>query len=252
MKITAIFSDYDGTLAPDDVPREVSQVRRSLLGPLERLASRIPLAIITSKDYSFVGPRTPFASAWACVSGLDIVVKGRKLPPDPQTSGRLEEAVEVARRILGPGPSVELKRSATSNRLLGFSIDWRLNAVPTPGNLRALEERLSAMGLWVVYDPQLPFVDAFGAEPDKGTALNRLKGLLGVRGKVLFLGDSRSDVPALRSADMGICVDHGQDLDVVGWPHSVPVERLAAFLDDLYDNDLEADAPGPENLRFAR
>ena len=60
-QITAIFSDYDGTLIhrfcekPSRIPEELVQT-------LWDISQRIPVCIISSKDYHFLHPRTKFAS----------------------------------------------------------------------------------------------------------------------------------------------------------------------------------------------
>ena len=65
MKISAVLSDYDGTLAPEDVSLESSSVPKEIGDSLVRLSASLPIAIVTSKDYDFIRPRTPFARAWA-------------------------------------------------------------------------------------------------------------------------------------------------------------------------------------------
>ena len=75
MKVGALFTDYDGTIARQDVKREQSEVSQEIARPLFELSRYIPIAIVTSKDYAFVRPRTDFASAWACCSGLEICIK---------------------------------------------------------------------------------------------------------------------------------------------------------------------------------
>jgi hydroxymethylpyrimidine pyrophosphatase-like HAD family hydrolase len=74
VKIGALFADYDGTIAPSSVTREDSRVPPEVADKLKVLSSLIPIAIITSKDYAFIHPRTEFASAWACCSGLEITL----------------------------------------------------------------------------------------------------------------------------------------------------------------------------------
>jgi trehalose-6-phosphatase len=73
-RITAILSDYDGTLCPTDyirnqdgtIPEELRQV-------LWDISKRIPVCIISSKDYHFLQPRTKFARILSCIMGIETV-----------------------------------------------------------------------------------------------------------------------------------------------------------------------------------
>jgi hypothetical protein len=239
LKIDAIFSDYDGTLAPFDVRPEASRVSEGIRDPLLRLSSLVPVAIVTSKDSGFVRPRTTFSRAWACVSGLEIILaSGRKLPTR-RISGRLHEGLDHAKREGGAGLTFELKHSSTGG-LLGFSVHWRGRATPTRF-LETVPAELEGMGLTVVHDPSWPFLDVFGARPDKGRAVRKLKALLNVKGNALYLGDSSADNPAFEAAEVGICVEHGQGVGELECSFAVRFEELGGFLSSLADHDLSLD-----------
>jgi HAD superfamily hydrolase (TIGR01484 family) len=240
LKISAIFSDYDGTLAPEDVAPDVSSVPKDIEEQLLSLSSSIPIAIVTSKDYGFVRPRTPFARAWACVSGLELVLSdGRTFAP-PQTGTRLREGLEYVRRRNGFGLTLELKRS-TAKGLLAFSVDWRTKSAPPAEFIAAAVSDLSRMGLSVSYDPTRPYIDVFGRKPDKGGAVREMKRLLGVNGNVLFMGDSTSDNSAFEEADLAVCVDHGQNLEGLACGYALKRGELGRFLRSLGDGRLTLD-----------
>jgi len=240
LKISAIFSDYDGTLASEDVALDASGVPEEISGPLLRLSSSVPVAIVTSKDYGFVRPRTPFARAWACVSGLEIVLSDGRSFAAPQTGSRLREGLEYVKRRNEFGLALELKRS-TAKGLLAFSVDWRGKPGPPAEFITTAVADLSDMGLTVAYDPTRPFLDVFGRRPDKGGAVREMKRLLDVNGNVLFIGDSTADNSAFGEADLAMCVDHGQGLDGLECGYAIRREELGRFLRSLEDDKLSLD-----------
>ncbi len=242
MKISALLSDYDGTLAPEDVSLDSSGLPKEIGDSLLRLSGSLPVAIVTSKDHDFIRPRTPFARAWACVSGLEIVLSDGRTFASSKASGRLLEGLKRARRSHAPGLTFELKRSTTKD-LLAFSMDWRGASAPPSAFIETATAELTRMGLTVVYDPAQPYLDVFGAKPDKGRAVRELKRLLAVRGNILFLGDSVADNPAFEEADVAICVAHGQSLENVTSGFVIRQDELADFLRALADDpslDLRA------------
>jgi len=232
LKISALLSDYDGTLAPEDVSLESSSVPREIGDSLLRLSSSLPIAIVTSKDHDFIRPRTPFALAWACVSGLEIVLSDGRTFATQKKRGRLLEGLEYARRRGAFGLKFELKRS-TTKELLAFSMDWRMTSTPPSAFIKTTIAELRRMGLTVAHDPAQHYLDVFGARPDKGRAVKELKRLLEVSGKLLFLGDSVADNPAFEEADVGVCVAHGQTLENIKSRFVIRQDELAAFLRSL-------------------
>ena len=106
MRIVALFRDYDGTIARLDVNREQSSVSQEIARPLSELSRQIPIAIITSKDYGFVRPRTGFASAWACCSGLEISTKSGGMVVSPRLAN-LRVFLEDAQKSLSGEVLVE-------------------------------------------------------------------------------------------------------------------------------------------------
>ena len=250
MKISAIFSDYDGTIAPDDVPLEESKVPDEIADALRALASRLPVAIITSKDYSFVGPRTPFAKAWACASGLEMVLADGRRFSSERVSGRLVEGLRYVMDRWRDGTIFEVKHS-TAGKPLGFSVDWRGESAPSVDLVTATTTRLESMGLAVAYDRTSPFLDVFGARPDKGRALEELRRLLGVEGKVLFMGNSTPDNPAFDRADVSLCVESGQDIERLTCRNVVRFDDLVPFLRSLEKGDLSLDTKSFERKKPA-
>jgi hypothetical protein len=73
-RITAILSDYDGTLCPtNSVRNQDGTIPKELRQVLSDISKMIPVCIISSKDYHFLHPRTKFASILSCIMGIETV-----------------------------------------------------------------------------------------------------------------------------------------------------------------------------------
>jgi hydroxymethylpyrimidine pyrophosphatase-like HAD family hydrolase len=155
-------------------------------------------------------------------------------------ASRLREGLNYVKRHNDFGLTLELKRS-TAKELLAFSVDWRATSPPPAEFIATATANLTDMGLTVVRDQARPYLDVFGGRPDKGRAVRELRGLLGVAGSVLFLGDSTSDNSAFEEADLAICVDHGQSLEGIACRYSLKPEELGPFLRSLSDARLSLD-----------
>ncbi|HEV2226435.1 MAG TPA: hypothetical protein VGR56_06485 [Nitrososphaerales archaeon] len=236
MKVDALFSDYDGTIAPLGVPRDDSEILGGVEVQLRRICRQVPVCIITSKDFDFVGPRTSFAAGWACVSGLDVrLADGRRFG-----RGNLIELsgpLELAKSMEKEGAQTEFKRGP-AGELLGLTIDWTVApelGKSMVGNLM----KMSDEGFIASYDRASTFADFYAAPPDKGRALNELKRLLGVRGNTMFIGDAPADNDAFQRADVGVGVSHGQSIDGLGCGFIVEQTKLDGFLRSLSDHGME-------------
>ncbi len=229
MLVAAVFSDYDGTLAPDGVPREESLVPSDLDRELRALAERMPFAIITSKDLSFIMPRVPYARAWSCVCGLEVKLSDGSLtttPPMPQA----DEVLEDVRSMIADGVILEEKRGVGG--VLGFSVDWR-SALEPPGPLLEKILGLSSRGFQVLYNSRYPYVDVFFGPADKARALTALRRHLSIDGPVMFIGDSPADNPAFREADVSVGVSHGQPTETLECEFLVEWSNLTHLVGSL-------------------
>lgn len=73
-QITAILSDYDGTLCPTNLVRsKYAAIPVELEDILWVVSKRIPFCIISSKDYHFLCPRTKFAKILSCILGIETL-----------------------------------------------------------------------------------------------------------------------------------------------------------------------------------
>jgi trehalose-6-phosphatase len=245
MKVTALFSDYDGTLAPDDVPRELSRPRNDVMDALLSVSRLAPLLIVTSKDCKFAADRVPFASGWACVCGAELHTADgwRRVA---RVGRGIELALGSIRQMLNEPVVVEEKRGCRGE-LLGFSVDFRGAG---GGNVPELEEVVSiaSRSAFVVRMPSSPYVDFFASRPDKGKAVRRLKRRLGIEGGVLYMGDSPLDNSAFREADISVCVTHGQPTGGVEAEYSVELVDVAPFLLSLVRSGMNF-SPGSTCVR---
>jgi len=204
--VGAIFTDYDGTIASARAARPASKVPLRLARVLERLAARLPLAIITSKDYAFVYPRTRFAHAWACLAGLEIVLKdGRR-----EIAGQISDKAAALRELAPLAHRFEIEVKRIGDVVAGICIDWSRSAAPSGEERRLLASLLRRHGMYVIRSREARYMDAYALRPDKGRALERLKQLMGIRGAVLYMGDSELDNEAFERADISVGVCHGQ------------------------------------------
>jgi hydroxymethylpyrimidine pyrophosphatase-like HAD family hydrolase len=236
LRIAAVFSDYDGTLAPSGVERGLSRIPGTLERELKRVALTIPFIIVTSKDFDFVFPRTSFARAWACVSGLEIRLSTGRTICRPG----LVNVDQAYRRFIPEKAKfeyLEAKRDS-AGRLLGFSIEWKPEVKP-PTDIVEAAFALRDSGLFVEQNELYPFIDVFAGSPDKGKAIRDLKKILRINDGVMFIGDSRADNRAFREADLAIGVLHGQPMEELECEFTVDYKNLAGFVAALVESNME-------------
>ncbi|MDA4134722.1 MAG: hypothetical protein OK441_04040 [Thaumarchaeota archaeon] len=242
VRIGSVFTDYDGTLAPMEVPATSSRVRLQLQKVLVAISAASSLAVITSKSFDFIFPRIRYADAWACVSGLDIRLSdGREFTVSGCAA--TEAALGVAREAFGRAVTYEEKRSS-SKELLAFSVDWRRSSAPP--KLQSVLRSFSRAGVYVLYEPTNPFVDVFCGPPDKGLAMTRIMNHWKSKRKTIFLGDSPADNGAFRVADVAVGIVHGQPTGALECDYLLDFSDLTAFLGTLLERDMvfSPDLPG--------
>jgi HAD superfamily hydrolase (TIGR01484 family) len=153
-QITAILSDYDGTLCPtNSVRNQDGTIPEELRQVLSDISEMIPVCIISSKDYHFLHPRTKFARILSCIMGIETVTlkthkkenqsnKGEEVWGD--TSNCIEEShlilndrktlransnllASLAERISLSYRDVIIERKFTSDKkiLAGVTFDYR-------------------------------------------------------------------------------------------------------------------------------
>jgi len=236
VKVRALFCDYDGTLAPLRVPRSRSRVPRPLSQALFRIHERIPVAIVTAKDYGFVRSRTPFADAWSCVYGVETIVKGgsrRVLLQD----GDLSKAVTIVKRVR-PRPRIEYKETSTGD-LCGFCAEWSPAKAPAPSVMDDIIFKIRRSGFQVLHGSLYPMLDVTSGTGDKGLAVKILQTMLDTKGGLLFVGDSPADNPAFAVARVGIGVVDSRNQLELECDYLVNRNHLAQFFQALLKSSLE-------------
>ena len=239
MRLTALFTDYDGTLAPADVDRDDSRVPLGVERALRKLSRLMPIAVITSKDLDFVLPRTKkFAAAWACVGGIETTMAGGSTLVSSRVRDMRTTLIEV-RRIVPEGFLLEEKRSS-DGKVIGVCVDWtRAGGTVDERLVSKLAALLRRRGAYVDRQPQCTYLDAFAAVPDKGLALTRLKESLGIDGPIMYMGDSTLDNAAFAKSDVAVGVYHGQPTDQLRCSLLIRFDSVERLLSSLVNDDLE-------------
>ncbi len=237
--IKAIFSDYDGTLAPVDVAREISRPPPEVSSALYELRKHVVIAMVSTKDCEFLIPRTPFAHAWACVFGLEVRVEGKGLfihEEVPKWQDKFGELIEfVKSRSSLKGAFIEVKK--VGNYIGGLCIDWRGLSRIDENDVNAVVKKAEELGFRVLRYKGHPFIDVYpDLNVDKAYAVRRLRELLQVNGPVMYLGDSENDEPAMRVVEYPVGVRHrynqNLELPVLLW---IREEELPQFLKRILD-----------------
>ncbi|MBM3898393.1 MAG: HAD-IIB family hydrolase [Thaumarchaeota archaeon] len=213
VKIEAIFSDYDGTLSPLEVSREETSIPASLFSLLKKVSSRIPLAVITTKDLRFVKEKVPFASATATICGLELQTRNTRFLDQRalKKTAIVDKAYNESLRIAKMLDNLIIERKISSDGdLFAFCVDWRMsrNWMNAQRIISPFLYRCRELGLYVVESDANPFADVYPIKVDKGTALARVKNELGLNGPIMYLGDSEFDNPAFKLADISIGIVH--------------------------------------------
>jgi len=245
VKISAIFSDYDGTLSQLESRREDAVLSPILRRLLTKVSKHITLGIVTTKDLSFIRERVPFAHGVSASCGLEMQV-GEKIFLDErvqQPHQQLERTYqEVLKKILQARDNLVIERKESEDEhLIAFCIDWRM--ARNWDEAKRLAAPLLALcreqGLCVLESDLSPFANVFPVKVDKGEAFKKLKDALGVQGAVMYLGDSEADDPAFQLAEVSIGVKHRRVMPKLQCKYRTEFFGLENLLTELIDSDFD-------------
>jgi hydroxymethylpyrimidine pyrophosphatase-like HAD family hydrolase len=210
------------------------------------MSKRVPVAVITTKDMTFMSDKVPFAHGLAAVSGAEILTGQKRFVDErfPANSKTVETAYRKAlSKIIDIDPNISIERKTTEKEdiLIAFCIDWRLakNRVQARENVRPLLASCRELGLYVVESETGPFADIYAATIDKGMALQKLRSELGINGSILYLGDSERDNPAFELAEVSVGVKHQKTMPHMSCKYILEFLEVEVFIASLLDADLE-------------
>ena len=247
-QIDAILSDYDGTLCSTTSVRNgvssVGTIPKELEHILFHISERIPVCIISSKDFKFLHSRTRFAKIISCVLGLETVnhsphhndadhhqigcVGHQHLIANSHSimdnSKLLHKILETLQNQNYRDIMIEEKYTSNKEMLIGLTIDYRHieNWQSFKEKKEPIIREMIQKSINTNLTPNLsskdqpfiqsysshPFLDIYGVECNKGLAFNsvlsRLEEKKETGTNVMYLGDSENDNPAFRKSDISI------------------------------------------------
>lgn len=245
VRISAIISDYDGTLCPTaSIKSKDDQIPQDLQNILWKISRKIPVCIISSKDFQFLRQKVQFARIVVCILGTEIFhlfqrpEQSQNFFEDANSNKRVPDSVvskyvlsnidrllnnskfldELGTMVLNKFQDVKVEHKITylDKLLAGITIDYRhiqkweqykTNIEPElkKAVLKFIDSTVSN-DLFVQTYSDHPFLDVYSFKCDKGMVMETIMQSLnlGKKGKVMYLGDSENDNPAFRKADLSI------------------------------------------------
>ena len=212
MQISAILSDYDGTLSPtsffnsDDrtvrIPNYLSQTELDRI--LWEISSKRTIAIVSTKDFNFLHGRTRFAKILSCMMSIETIlqhigsatchknrcVQKSMLNVDfkilSKNSKKLESIIDMV-SLKFKDLTISRKLTFRRNLLAGVTIDWRhlddwhsIKKKIERNVLRISNEinYSSEYPLFVQRYSSHPFVDIFSTMCSKGMAYDNIRKII--------------------------------------------------------------------------
>jgi HAD superfamily hydrolase (TIGR01484 family) len=267
-------SDYDGTLCPTaSIVSGNNTIPPDLLSVLWSISTKIPICIVSSKDLVFLRDKTQFARIISSLMGMEFT----RLSPATRdeclsnkisniiTEYQIIDAVSISRNSKTLGQIAEevskefqsikigSKFTYLDHRLAGFTVDYRhfgkwgqykANIEP---ELKKMIERLinssASNSIFLQTYSDHPFLDLYACESDKGKAMDTVIRLLkDKQGKLLYLGDSETDNPAFKKADLSIGIRSDLRINTkLNSDYLLEFNELRPFLEKLENEDFVFD-----------
>jgi trehalose 6-phosphate phosphatase len=184
--------DFDGTLAPIVPTPEQARISRSVSGKLRRLASRLPVAIVSGRSVADVSQRLDFEPHY--VVGSHGAEMGSDAPAQ-----HANELDDVRRLLAAQCGMLQTAGVMLEDKGLSLALHYRLSRCPDQAlalirdTLRPIEGQCRTFSGKMVEN-----VVPAGA-PDKSGAVHRLVAHCGADCAV-FIGDDVNDEPVFVSA----------------------------------------------------
>jgi HAD superfamily hydrolase (TIGR01484 family) len=212
-QVSAILSDYDGTLCSTTSVRSGIGITNTISQGLEQILFRIsefiPICIISSKDFAFLHKRTRFANILSCVLGIETVIHNSHHSSNEIDNSciRSQDLIANSHSLMDNSKllydvvkilqthnyeNIIIEEKYTSNReiLIGLTIDYRhledwqsfkenkepmLRETIQRGINTNLSTNTSSKNrpFIQVYSSH-PFLDVYGVECDKGLAFDSI------------------------------------------------------------------------------
>lgn len=274
MQISAILSDYDGTLCSTNNVNDLNSNRipTGLNETLSEISKDIPVCIVSTKDYSFLHDKIRFARIVSCIMGIETIRQWQvgnddvtvKNDNDTHLVTDIKSLIDNSKLLdsLGmeisqnfKGVIVKHKYTTKERILAGITIDYRhledwvsYKTKVEPVICERIQQTrksdlsFSAPKLYVEVYSTHPFLDIYGIRCDKGRAFDSVLKILDMdrSEKILYLGDSENDNPAFVKADFSIGVHSDRRLHpTLNCQYSVDFDKLPLFLRRLSYDDFE-------------
>jgi len=278
LQISAILSDYDGTLCSTSNAKDFksNKIPVELDDTLSEISKDIPVCVVSTKDYGFLCDKTRFARIVSCIMGIETIVLDRQvgnddarvknasnphfdahLIPDITSLTDNSKLLTLGKEIAHNFNDVAVDYKYTSNEriLAGITIDYRhLEDWPSYKTkvepllyerIQQTKSQLSSPGseLYIETYSTHPFLDIYGIKCDKGGAFDTVLKLLDMdrsKNRIMYLGDSENDNAAFVKADVSIGVHSDERLRArLNCQYNVDFDRLSLFLRRLSHNNFE-------------
>ncbi|MEM0090945.1 MAG: hypothetical protein QXP86_03620 [Nitrososphaerota archaeon] len=251
MRLSGIFADYDGTLAPKNITRVESKPLEGIKDSIDGVRNYGKFIVISTKDYWFLVSRLPNLDAIGCIGGIEAVIGDRAW-----IKKGIAQKLKVISKLLNASfrivvdPDVVFEIKALRNRkVAGLCIDWRYGRVPTKNLVEKIKEIARKLNLYVEEYECEPFLDIFPVKPDKGVVVSFIKDVLGINGPIMYIGDSKMDNPAFKVANISVGVLHGHSAPELECQYFIKFENVPKLLSELVNLKLNFD---PSRLPFCR